>query len=464
MTNPANAAVKSGPKALLLLASPIALSQLAQIATGVVDVVMAGHLGAVSLGAVSTGAAIWMPMMIFLLGLLYGLTHAIGTRRGEGRETDIPQLVLHGIGIGLLGGIALGVLLYFIAGPLFSLASVSPELIPQATSYCRIVAFAFPGLGCFLALRFALEASNGAGLVTGTIACSIVLKITLNKLLVFGGFSLPPMGVSGFGLSTAIVFWTMAVQLTIMMLFAKRVRQLLPSLGSLKQLSPGAMGQFILKNIPIAFNFLSDYLVMAVVALGIASIGPVAISSHQITFNILSVLLMITTGIGMAGTIIISNAMGSGRPELVRQSARLSLITSLIVACALSVALFLFGEQAARIYTAEAEILLQTAPLLHIAALLFTINVAVITLGFVLRGIGRPEIPFGVMLMTHWGISIPLGYILGHTTLFRPPMGTVGWWYGLMAGVMVAVILLAFLTAKNLPSTDTAPDDETRLP
>jgi len=435
---------------LMLLATPIALSQLAQIATGVVDIIMAGRLGALGLGAVSTGAAVWTPMMIFLLGLLYGLTHAVGTLRGQGEQEAIPGTVMHGLLIGMLGGTLLGGVLYVAAMPLFSAMSIAPELIPPASAYCRIVAFAFPGLGIFLALRFTLEAAGGAGVVTVAILGSILLKAAANTVLVFGGFGIAPMGVEGFGWSTVIVFWAMAAALVLMTVPVKRFKTLLPTTRHLSALSLTAMAAFTLKSIPIALNFLSDYLVMAVVALCIASIGPVAISSHQITFNIISVALMLTTGFGMAGTVMVSNAMGAGNNPGTRQAVRLGIRSSLALAVALSGLLFLFREQLAALYTTDESILLLAGQIMKVAAPLVIIDVAAITFGFMLRGMGRPDIPFGVMLLAHWAASIPLGYTLARTSLITSPMGTLGWWYGLMAGLFLASGLLAVFLMREL--------------
>ncbi|MEM0912686.1 MAG: MATE family efflux transporter, partial [Pseudomonadota bacterium] len=61
----------------------------------------------------------------------------------------------------------------------------------------------------------------------------------------------------------------------------------------------------------------------------------------------------------------------------------------------------------------------------------------------------------GVMLFAHWGVSIPLGYILASTALITAPLGIIGWWYGLFTGVAVATIMLMFFVQRNLTTTGT---------
>ncbi len=435
-------------KSILVLSVPIIISQLAQIATGVVDVVMAGHLGPVVLGTVATGAAVWTPTMIFLLGLLYGLTHEVGSLRGQEHMEKITSLAARGVVVGLLGGMILGAGLYFGAGPLFTLIGLPGDMISGATSYTRIVAFGFPGLGVFCACRFLLEASGGAKVVTFTVIGSIGLKILLNKLFVFGGLGIEPMGVDGFGVSTVAVFWIMAAVPVVVFIMVPRFNLLWRGPWSRDDISFTNLVRFIRNGLPIALNFLSDYLVMAVVALFIASIGPVAISGHQITVNIVSVFLMITTGVGMAGTIIVSNAAGSGNSGYVRRAAGLCLVVSLLLSLIITAILFFKGDTLARLYTSDPDTLAQTSTLLGVAAMIFTVNVASITLGFIFRGVGQPGTPFLIMIISHWGVSIPLGYLLAKTSFITDPLGVVGWWYALMAGV----ILAAFLLTLRLPA------------
>lgn len=439
-----------GSKTLVTLSVPIILSQLAQIAASVVDVVMAGRIGPVELGSISTGAALWSPMMVFLLGLLYVLTPMTGMLMGRQQENQMRSLAAQGVVLGLLVGLILGAVLYFGAGPLFSLANISAELVPGAVSYTRTVALAFPGVALFMTFRFLLEASGGALLITLSMFASIILKIVLNQALVFGRFGLPAMGIDGFAVSTVVVFWIMAVIPLAMVLLIPRFRFVRPGITTLSQLAPSRMFELARKGLPIALSFLSDYLVMAVVTLFIAGIGPVAVSSHQIVFNMVSVLLMITTGIGMAGTITVSGALGLGDPGQVRKAAAQCLCVSILAALAISVVLGLSGDTLARFYTHDAGILEQAGKLIRLAALLFTVNVAAITLGFILRGMAHPGTPLAIMSAAHWGISIPLGYLLAETSVLTPPLGLIGWWYGLFTGLILAAPVLAWRVSAVL--------------
>jgi len=448
----------SGPArilpSLLLLSAPIIVSQFAQMASGVVDVVMAGNLGVQTLGAVATGAAVWTPMMIFLLGLLYGLTPAIGQRLGdgggEGDRAGIAGLAARGLVVGLAGGALLGAALFWGSAPLFQLAGVAPDLIPDATAYLRWVAFALPGMGLFLAARFVLEAHRAPAVVTLVTVAGVAAKIALNDAFVHGHLGLPALGSAGFGAATVVVYWAMGGLLLVASLLVRAVRPLWGHRLRTADLSPAEMGRFVLFGLPIALNFLSDYLVMAVVAVFMATIGAVAIGAHQIAFNVLMILLMMPTGLSMAATILISRAAGGG--DCAHLSAVMGWTLGLGVGLSVLLAALLaaFNSEVTGLYTQDAAVVGLTLDLLWVVVVVLTIDVLAIALGFFLRGLGDPGSPFLILLGAHWLVSLPLGYVLCFTDWIVAPQGPLGWWYGLSAGLVVACVLLALRLGQRL--------------
>ena len=428
---------------LLILSGPIIISQLAQMASGVVDVVMAGQMGPITLGAVSTGAAVWIPMMIFLLGLMYGMTPLIGNLIGAGKVEGVTAVAARGIAIGLVVGAALGAALYAAGGPLFRGIGVSADLLPDAEAYVQWVALGLPGMGLFVAFRFVIEAHGAPMLVTATAILGVVAKVFLNLAFVTGDYGAPALGPAGFGVATVIVFWGMGLTLMALAFTYGKVRRAWSGPVTAADFAPRPIGRYCAFALPIAFNFLSDYLVMGVVAIFIATISAVAISAHQISFNILMVLVMMPLGISMAATILISRAAGQADRQPLRQVIGLTLGLTLGLAAILTAVLALFADDIAGLYTQDTDVLALAGTLLLIITVILAIDVVMITLGFILRGLGDPAGPFLILLGVQWLISLPLGYVLSFTDWVLSPQGAVGWWYGLSIGLVVATGLLA---------------------
>lgn len=66
-------AYKVEAKKLLLIALPILLAQIAQNSMGLVDTIMSGRVSSADMAAISVGASIWFPLVLFGHGLLLAL-------------------------------------------------------------------------------------------------------------------------------------------------------------------------------------------------------------------------------------------------------------------------------------------------------------------------------------------------------------------------------------------------------
>ena len=73
-----------------------------------------------------------------------------------------------------------------------------------------------------------------------------------------------------------------------------------------------------------------------------------------------------------------------------------------------------------------------------------------------LRGLKDTTMPMLFTLIAYWLIGLPMGYWLGMTNYFGPPLGAEGFWIGLVLGLTTAAILLIYRLCNAF-------DDETFL-
>ncbi len=72
-------------RAIARLAWPMFVAQIAIMANGVVDTVMAGHYGMLDLAGVGIGASVYVMLFITLMGVLFALTPTAAQLHGAGR-------------------------------------------------------------------------------------------------------------------------------------------------------------------------------------------------------------------------------------------------------------------------------------------------------------------------------------------------------------------------------------------
>ena len=106
-------------RALFTIAWPMIIAQLAQMGTGVVDTVMAGHYSAVDLAAIAIGYNIWLPLFLLFIGMMLGATVIIAQDYGAGRVKRIRESLPQALWLALILGSVAGPLCYF-AEPLLA--------------------------------------------------------------------------------------------------------------------------------------------------------------------------------------------------------------------------------------------------------------------------------------------------------------------------------------------------------
>src|SRR5258705_10790643 len=98
-------------KAIVRLAWPVLVAQLAVIASGVLDTVMSGRYSAVDLAAVGIGASVYFSVFIGLMGVVQALSPIAGQLFGgkhygrigeETRQTAWLALALSAVGVLML--------------------------------------------------------------------------------------------------------------------------------------------------------------------------------------------------------------------------------------------------------------------------------------------------------------------------------------------------------------------------
>jgi MATE family multidrug resistance protein len=121
-----------------------------------VDNVIAGHHGTVTLAAVTLGTALmWLPMLI-PIGTLIALTAQVATLSGAGRESEIGAVFRQAVWLAVgMGGL---MFLFLSLVPLgLEAAGIAAEVIPQTQAFLAAVRWGSPALTVFFCRRIPWE-------------------------------------------------------------------------------------------------------------------------------------------------------------------------------------------------------------------------------------------------------------------------------------------------------------------
>ena len=217
--------VREEARKLLKLAWPILIAQLTQTAMGFVDTVMAGRVSAVDMAAVAVASSIWIPVILFLQGLILALPPIISRLNGAKNFDDIPFMTYQALWMALTLSFVI-VLVGVFAPQIMATFEMEADLRDITASYLQYIAGGAPAFGLYLVLRNYCE---GVSLTKPTMIISFIgllVNIPANYIFVYGEFGMPALGGAGCGLATALVYWAMFLSVVYYCYNTKRLKHI----------------------------------------------------------------------------------------------------------------------------------------------------------------------------------------------------------------------------------------------
>lgn len=198
-------------KRLTALATPIALTQLAQIAVSTTNIALMGSLGVRQVAAGGLAIVLFNQIRTMCVGLITGSGNQIASavsaagKRGVSADREVRDVVRSSFLIATLAGLLGGVVL---VGLGWSLQWLGQDAGVLADARPMMVALAPGLLPClwFQVLRqytVGMQKPQALLLVTlGSVALNLVLALTF----MHGWLGLPALGLTGIGVATSLVF------------------------------------------------------------------------------------------------------------------------------------------------------------------------------------------------------------------------------------------------------------------
>ncbi len=426
---------------IIKLGIPVFLAQLAQTSMGFVDTVMAGSVSATDMAAVAVASSIWLPTILFGIGVLLAMTPIIAQMNGSGRQEKIPFQVQQGIYLALFLSLPLMLVLYK-AGFIVNLMKIEPLLEEKTIGYLHSVLWAVPAFLLFQTLR---NLAEGISLTTPAMIIGFIglaANIPLNWIFVYGHFGAPQLGGVGCGVATALVYWLMFFAMFGYVFINKKLRKI----GAFKGFSApdfSTIKRIFNMGLPVSLAIFFEVTLFAVVALLISPLGSIIVAAHQIAISFSSMIFMLPYSIATAVSIRVSHQLGQKSTEGAARSTKLGIMIGFLTAIMTAVSTVIFRENIIHLYNDNPEVVAIASSIMLLAAIYqCTDSIQVIAAG-ALRGYKDMKAIFCLTFVSYWIVGVPLGNILGMTDWIVPAMGAQGFWIGIISGLTTAAILLS---------------------
>ena len=430
-------AYKIESKALLQLAVPAILAQLAQMSFGVIDTVMAGRYSADALAAVAIGVSIFNPIIVFIIGIFLALSPIAAQYNGDDNKVGVTRSFQTGVVMSFILALPSAFLLISLEPVLWALG-ITESIIPLTSSYLSILAWGVFPLYFFLALRFCNEGmfANKAIMYCSLIA--LPFNVLCNYWFINGGLGVPAMGAIGVAWATLVVWSIMAISLLAYTLTSQRYHNY--NLFS-HWLKPRLIDYMeVLKvGTPMGIGLGLEVALFGAVGLMIGRYSVPDIAGHQVALNISSLAYTLSLGLSAAVTARVGYHIGKKDLAQARQTGFMGMTFGVIISIFTAASMILFNQPFIAVFTSD-EFVVGVASQLIILAAIFQIPDGIqVNASGALRGMKDTKVPMNICIISYWILGFPVGYILAEYANW----GVQGYWVAIISGLTISAALMA---------------------
>lgn len=437
--------------ALVVLALPMLLSQVAQVGTGFVDTVMAGGASKEDLAAVALGSSVFITVYVTLMGVMTALNPMISQKHGATKNTanahQIGEMGRQGLWYGLFIGLfGMGVMWATIT-PFKATLNLSDYTLHTTGQYLWFVGLAMPAAMIHRALHAYASSLNRPKAIMIVSWICFLINIPLNWIFVYGKFGMPALGGAGCGLATTIVFW---INTALLGLYIAKDRHFKP-FGLMDKFSPPnlkLLGDITKLGMPIGLSFFIEVSLFTCIMFLVAKLDGNTenyVAAQQVVISLTSLIFMIPQSMGIASTVRVGFSLGRNQPATARYISGVSVLSSVVISFATAAFLILFRHQLASMYTDDQAVIVIAGSLILFAAAFQLVDAIQCVASYALRGYKVTTIPMIIHTIAFWGCGLLPGYVLA----FYVDMGIYGFWTALVISLTVAAALLLWYLERH---------------
>jgi multidrug resistance protein, MATE family len=430
-------------RALLALAMPLILGNLAQSMIYATDLVLLGRLGADELAAGSLAVSIYGPFMFFGTGLLSALAPMIASERGRMRHSvrDVRRSVRQGLWVSAVLTIPCWLVLWHGDSILLALGQ-DAALSKLGGQFLHIVMWSLPAYFVHLVLRYYISALERAFAVFAVLFATVIVNAVASWALIFGHLGLPAMGFAGAPLGSLISTFFLCFGLIAVVITGKHFRRY-RVFGRWWRADWQRFAAIWKLGLPIAVMILLEIGVFNAAVIVMGLIDRTSLAAHAVAIQIAAFAFMVPMGVAQAATVRVGLGLGAGDKGLITRAGWLAFAMGVGFMCTTALALVLFPRALVGIFLdlndpANAAVVATAVSFLAVAALFQIVDGAQVVGAGVLRGLHDTSWPMVYAVIGYWVIGMGIGLTLA----FPAGLRGVGIWLGLASGLAVVAVLV----------------------
>lgn len=395
----------------LKLAFPVAMQNLLTSSFILVDTIMVGQLGDLSLSAVGMAGQFGWFLNMITFGMCSGAAVFISQYWGAKDTAGIRRT--YGIAV---VSVCLISALFFVIGLLFPEGVVrifnrEPDVVEAGAAYLRIACWSYLATGVNMVFCIVLRSTENVKLPMYVSLVTTVLNAFMDYGLIFGAFGMPEMGIRGAALATVISAW--AGPVLILAVSAIQRNMLISPIKELFGFNKRSIAEYYEKATPVIINETLWGLGTLLFSVIFANLGYQYYAAVTIFRTFENIAFVFFIGLCNASSIMVGKNVGAGHiKRAVEDSRRFVLFVSLCSVLT-GVLIIIFRFQLASVFNLSGSITPETLKLTASLLLVYGIELPVRNLPYILivgtfRPGGDTRIGMKLDLLSLWLCSVPL--------------------------------------------------------
>lgn len=432
-------------KLLLGMAAPIMISMLVQAFYNVVDSIFVSQLSENALNAVSLAFPLQNLMIAVGGGTAMGMNALLARSLGAKKQNDADRAANTGVFLALMSFVAFAVVGALGARTFFEVQTDVEEIVNYGTDYALICLCCSIGIFMQFCCERLLQATGRTSLAMWTQLIGAVINIILDPILIFGMFGMPRMEVAGAAVATVvgqIVAAVIGIILNVrhnpeIHLSLKKIRWHGPTVRQIYRIG---VPSIIMQCIGSIMNF-----AMNMILIGFTTTATAVFGAY---FKLQSFVFMPVFGLNNAMVPIISYNYGADKPDRVKKTVKLSILTAVIIMALGVLAFELIPDVLLSMFNPSAEMLAIGEPALRIIGCHFLLAGFCIVAGSVCQAIGNPMYSLIVSVCRQLFVLLPAAWLLSQTGQL------VLVWLAFPIAETVSLLMSAFFLRKTLKAVE----------
>lgn len=421
------------------LAVPVALQSMLQSSFGIVDQVMIGQLGSVSIAGVGLAGKFSsiFSVVISAIGAVAGIM--ISQYLGQKNIGAVRRSFFCNLAIGAVIAAGFTALCALWPQAVMRLYSNDPATVEAAAEYLSVIAWTFLPLAGATLLSTLFRCADRPRLPLYASIVSALLNTVLNYLLIFGKAGLPQLGARGAAIATLL----------------SQLANALLMLGMLPRAAPLPRRDAQAQHAPFLWRQYLTILLPILTCEALWSVGEnvyAAIYGHMSTDSTAAMTLInpvqglmigALCGLSQAAGVIVGKRLGAREFDEAYRVSKKLLLCGALCALVLAVAVVALSGVYVKIYQVDGTVRQLTRQILFAYALISPFKVLNMILGGgILRSGGKTRYVMAIDIIGTWVFGVPLGLLSAF--VWKLPIASVYFLLSLEEVVRFALSVFVF--------------------